>query len=467
MKQIMISLSLVCAMTKAQITITKDASFGSNGTVTILGVNSANNSLLLIPNIHSTFQGNKIFVSYSSDTGSSTQYTRLNSNGSLDTSFGNNGNILIPGLESYYFYANNNFFYTNGNEKYLSSGQLDNSFANSVMQNTNWNYKLVLSDDKILFRDDDALYKFLPSGNPDLSYGNNGSVNLNPSIAGDPNGNSSYEFFFSKDNMVYEFIDPSPGQSNVRKININTGNLDTSYGQNGYAQVKNAGIPVSAVHDSSVLFSASDASFINKFIGTNSIYFTETNGFGNLDLSIGSGGVITAGKIYNYNGTSYSAENTETLVYGDFIFVPAESASGELGIACYSLSGSSTAINNNTFHPLSGTSSVSSRILFIKDNYIYVIHDNHISRFIIQQQSLSVMSASKEKDIAFNNPFKDHLSVSSAEQIKEIEIFDKSGKLVLRAKDAKLNTESLVNDVYLVKISLISGKVISRKGIKY
>ncbi len=280
MKQMINFLGLACTMANAQINIAKDTSFGTNGTVTVSGVGS-NNYLLLIPNIHSTFQGNKIFISYPSNSGSGTQFTRLNSDGTPDTSFGNNGNILIPYFEAYYFYANNNFFLTNGNKKYLSNGQPDSSFSSSAMQATNWNYKIVLSDGKIFFRDDAGFHKFLPDGTPDSSYGVNGAMNINSAVAGDPNGNSNYELIFNKDYALYEFISPSAGQSNIRKVDISTGNLDGSYGQSGYAQVKNSGVPSAATYNSSVQNPQNDGSFINKFNGSNNIYFTKTNAQGN------------------------------------------------------------------------------------------------------------------------------------------------------------------------------------------
>lgn len=49
MKQIITFLGLACTMANAQNTITKDNSFGTNGTVTVSGVNSSNNYMLLIP----------------------------------------------------------------------------------------------------------------------------------------------------------------------------------------------------------------------------------------------------------------------------------------------------------------------------------------------------------------------------------------------------------------------------------
>lgn len=466
MKQIITFLGLACTMANAQITITKDNSFGTNGTVTISGVNSSNNHLLLIPNIHSTFQGNKIFVGYPSDTGSFTQFTRLNSDGSPDTTFGTNGNVLIPYFEAYYFYANNNFFLTNGNKKYLSDGQPDGNFSDAAMQATDWNYKIVLSDGKVFFRDDAGFYKFLPDGTQDISYGVNGAMGINASIAGDPNGNSMYEFFFNKDQALYEFIDPSPGQSNIRKVDISTGNLDASYGQGGYAQVKNSGIPSAASHDYSIQASQNDGSFINMFTDSNNAYFTKTNTLGNLDTSVGTNGVITGNKAFTYNGTVYSAD-AQPLAYNNLIFVPAENPAQELGIACYSLGGNNVTINNNTFYPLVGTSFTSLRFVFIKDNYIYVIHDNNISRFVIQQQVLSAKeSADKNTNVHVTNPFKDEISVYADEPVKEIEISDINGRILVKGGASSLDTSSLLRGAYFMKIYMQSGKVVSKKVLK-
>ncbi|GEN78189.1 hypothetical protein CHA01nite_39290 [Chryseobacterium hagamense] len=453
-------------MANAQVTITKDNSFGTNGTVTIPGVGS-NNYPLLIPNIHSTFQGNKIFVSYPSATSSETQFIRLNSDGSPDNTFGTNGNILIPYFEAYYFYANNDFFLTTGNKKYLSDGQPDTSFSEAAMQATNWQYKIGLSDGKIFFRDDTGFYKFLSDGTPDSSYGTNGAMAINAAVAGDPNGNSTYEFFFNKGNALYEYIYPSAGQSNIRKVDINTGNLDASYGQGGYAQITNSNVPSGASHGYSVQASQNDGSMINILNDSNNIYFTKTNTQGNLDLSIGANGVITGSKSFSYNGSSYEVGDDQLLPYSNLLFVPAENSAQELGIACYSLTGNNVTINNNTFYPLAGTSFTSQRYVFVKDNYIYVIHDNNISRFVIQQQVLSAKEISdKNTNVHVTNPFKDTISIHADEPVKEIEIADMNGKILVKGKALSLDTSSLLIGTYFIKIHMESGKVVSKKVLK-
>lgn len=405
-------------------------------------------------------------MSYPSDAGSFTQFARLNSDGSPDAGFGSNGNVLIPYFESYYFYADNNFFLTNGNKKYLSNGQPDGSFSDLTMQATDWNYKIVLSDGKIFFRDDADFYKFLPNGTVDSSYGTNGSMAIHAAIAGDPNGNSIYELFFNKDQALYEFIDPSPGQSNIRKVDINTGNLDASYGQGGYAQVKNSGIPSAASHDYNSQASQNDGSFINRFTDSNNACFTKTNTQGNLDTSVGNNGVITGNKSFTYNGTAYSAD-AQPLAYNNLIFVPTENAAQELGIACYALNGNNVTINNNAFYPLAGTSFSSLRFVFIKDNYIYVIHDNNISTFVIQQQVLSTNELSgKNLNICVTNPFRDELSVYADEPVKEVEITDINGRIIIKGKGISFNTSSLLKGTYFIKIRMASGKTVSKKVIK-
>ncbi|MDQ1095604.1 MULTISPECIES: T9SS type A sorting domain-containing protein [Chryseobacterium] len=467
MKKTFTFLVLAFSIANAQITITKDTSFGNNGTVSGLGSSSPNDWLLLIPRIHSTFQGNKIFVSYHADNSSFTQFTRLNTDGSPDTTFGTNGNVVIPVFEAYYFYANNDFFYTTGNQKYLSTGQEDTGFSNVDMQNTDWNYKIVFPDGKIFFRGDNAFSKFLPSGNPDTSYGTNGSVNTDASVAGDPSGNSHYEFFFNKDQAVYEFISPSAGLSNIRKVSVATGNLDASYGQGGYAQVRNLVLPVSAAYATSVRTALADGSFINKFTGSNNLYFTKTDGQGMLDQTVGGSGVITTDKSFLYNGTSYSAQDTEPLVYNDVILVPAETYSQDLGIACYSLNGGNLTVNNSTFYPLPGTSYTTLRFMFVQDNFLYVMHDNNISRYIIQKPVLSVKERTDQKDaIRFENPFNEQLILLSDADIREVEILDESGKIVLTGKGSKLNTSSLLKGNYLIRIISASGKGTVKKGIK-
>lgn len=478
MNKIIISCLLLTGMiAKAQVYLTKDTFFGNNGTVTVqTGMAVYNSFTLLIPNINSFFQGNKIFVSYktvdpANPITSITQFLRLNANGTLDTSFGTNGIVQIPSFESYYFFADNDFIYLNGNKKYLSDGQEDTAFNSNGMQNADWMYKIMLPEGKIFFRADTGFSKFLTNGNPDLSYGTNGNLAISGSIVGDQN--SSYNYFFSKDNFIYEFIYPSPGQSNVRKINVDTGVLDTAYGQNGYAQVRNTTIPAAANYDVSVKNTQQDGSFINKLSDGNNIYFTKTNSTGNIDSGFGASGLITGNNSFTNNGNVYTTGNMEPLIYDNKILMPAKYTDAQgvenWGISAYALNGNSLTINGSPFVPLSGSSYETLGYLFAKDNYLYAIHDNNITRYVVQQSatlSLTESSSDLMNAIKFNNPFYNELTVHSKEKIKTVEIKDMSGRTVINGNSDKVNTSTLLKGSYIIITTTESGKVISEKGIK-
>lgn len=463
----------------AQVTLAKDTSFGNNGTVTIQNVSSSTSSLLILPYTHNTLQGNKIFVAYhgidpNNPMLTPTQFTRLNSNGAPDPSFGTGGNILVSAFEAYYFYANENFFYLNSGNKYLSDGQQDTAFNTGPMQNNpDWNYKIVLSDNKILLRGDGTFSKYLTDGNPDSAYGTNGTIAVSAPVAGD--SNSSYEYFFSKDQAVYEYADPSPGQSNVRKIDISTGALDLSYGQNGYARLRNAAIPAAAAFSGSVASPVNDGSFINTLSTGSNLYFTRTNSQGDLDSSFGTNGVITGSTAFTSNGITYSTSDMHPLLYNDLIVMPAEhtdsQGQGSWGVSAYSLNGTAMTVNGNSFFPLTDFSynaGSSSGFLFAKDNFLYAVYGNNITRYIIQRNVLSLKEhpSNLENVIYFNNPFGDELLLQTRKGVKKVEIQDLSGHIVAEAPSAAVDTSLLPSGSYMVLITTENGNVISRKGIK-
>ncbi|MCW3161061.1 T9SS type A sorting domain-containing protein [Chryseobacterium oryctis] len=72
----------------------------------------------------------------------------------------------------------------------------------------------------------------------------------------------------------------------------------------------------------------------------------------------------------------------------------------------------------------------------------------------------------KENEISFNNPFSNELILNSKEKIKKVEIYDESGRVVLKGNGSRLNTSSIVKGTYFIKITTDSNKMISKKGIK-
>lgn len=479
-KIISLSLAASFALTvHAQISITKDLSFGNNGTVTInTGTTPMFSYILLIPNINSTFQGNKIFLGYpysdASDPTLKSQFVRLNSDGSFDNTFGSGGVIKLTDFEPYYFYANSSYFYLNGNIKYLTgSGQPDPNFISTGIQNvTDWIYKTVLDDGKIFVRAESSFNKFLPDGSVDFTYGANGSITLSSPVAGDPN--DTYDFFFNRNNFIFEFISSNSGPLNVRKIDLTTGNLDITYGNNGYAQVKNSSVPSSAGFAKSIVSTQNDGSFVNKLSDGNTVYFTKTNPLGIMDTTFGNNGVISGPMSFTSNGITYSGGSMDPLMYNNLIIMPASSTDPQgntvWGVSGYSLNGAAMNINGNAFFPLSGISYESLGYIFAKDNYLYAIHDNNITRYTVQQSSSTLGIVGDQKSNGFtvsvSNPFREELSVMSDQKIRKVEIKDQAGRTVLVGNQNKLDTSFLTEGVYTIIITEDSGKERIVKGIK-
>lgn len=74
---------------------------------------------------------------------------------------------------------------------------------------------------------------------------------------------------------------------------------------------------------------------------------------------------------------------------------------------------------------------------------------------------------SNENQINFNNPCSDEVILNSDEKLKNIELYDGNGRLILKSKETKLNTSSLPKGIYFIKITTASNKTISKRGIKY
>jgi len=479
MKKI-ITAVLACgfAYSYAQITLTKDLSFGNNGIVQI----TTPNQFLMVEDRNvdkkSMFQGDKIFLSYPygdplNGIPTSTRYIRLNHNGTIDNTFGNNGEISVPELESYIFYSENNFFYLLSGNKFLSNGQLDTSFGNNGNLTTgNWSYKFVLPDGKIVSRNDMNVQKFLSNGSSDVSYGNSGEMSLDNTIH-----NTLYNYgylFFYKDNAAYENVTAVGEITKMRKVNLNTGNLDVSFGQNGYAQMRYSNASNFTWYSGSVLIDELNNSFINKFddLDGNS-QLTKTNAQGSLDLSFGTNGVIEFDNSFTYNGEQFLGGERRPLLYQNTILVSSEyetAGVNKIGIRGFTPSGNTITINNDTFYPLADVTYTHAEYMrmIVKDNYLYVIFDNKIARYIFGQSTLATNTISQnENSLNFNSPFKDELNLNTNEKIKSVEIYDEAGRSVLKANATKsINTCMLEKGVYFIKIITEQNQIISKKGIK-
>lgn len=472
------TLALYFTYSYAQITLTKDLSFGNNGIVEI-GTRTNSMAQLFVYNTP-TFQGDKLFVNQpifnSSGIFSGRKFFRINHTGTLDTTFGTNGemSVSIANFESDSFYADSDKFYLNSGQKYFSNGQADTGFGNTNASLTTpyHNYKIVLPDGKIISRNQQSISRYHSTGLPDNTFGINGVQTL---ISPLENTNASFGDLIYYDNeFLYEVVIASGGPRYIRKINHNTGNLDLSYGQSGYSQPLNI-INSSLTHWGSSTFPQDNISFIHNYKDGTTGQLTKTNSTGNLDSNFGITGKIDYADSYVFNGDNYSSAENKPLLYGSYIFLLSTSydinggaVPTKIALRGYDQLGNQITINGNVHHILQETNLTDSFHTLIKGNYLYVFYDNKISRYIFNQSILSINTLLQNKNsLSFNNPFNDVLHLNIDEKIKLVEIYDEAGRLILKSNTAKnIDTSNVQKGIYFIKITTESNQIISRKGIK-
>ncbi|REC79054.1 hypothetical protein DRF60_07090 [Chryseobacterium elymi] len=475
------------AYSHAQITLTKDLSFGNNGTVQ-LGTTDISSYHLSDYNAP-TFQDDKLFVNQPiydvSGSLVGRKFYRLNHNGSLDATFGTNGEFTVSttNYNSNSFYADTNKFYLDSGEKYFSNGLQDTGFGNvntPLANNDLSHYKIVLPDGKIIARNPQNIKKYLSTGAPDTTYGNNGVVALDPSLEFTLDNPGGLKYF--DQNFLYEVVlDVDNLPTYIRKINITTGNLDLSYGQNGNSYFYGTLAPPiyslgsSYMPQSNALFiHNTDSNTMSGVVATGQL--TRTNAAGILDTSFGVSGVINYPSFHTFNGDDYIVTVNDPTLYENYIFIlffSFDNATGDqkFELMSYDYSGNPITINNNLhyiFQVFYNTNSFyKNLVLKVKDNYLYAFVENEISRYIISNATLSTSENKETKEsLQFINPFQNELNFNSKEKIKSIEIYDETGRLVLEGKNSTLDTSALKRGIYMIKITTQSNKVVSKKGIK-
>lgn len=466
-KNIIAGIIFACVFTNAQVILTKDLSFGNNGEF-IYPDNGGYRS--------HKFLGDKLLVSYTYLNTSTTNYKyskfiRLNFNGTPDATFGSNGSFVdggSVGTASSMKDANLDYLINDSWSKYFSNGQHDNIFQMNWTVNdfTGNKYYKIFPDGKILYRKDNKFGRLLPNGVVDITYGNNGSVTTI---------SHSNDFYYGKilNDFVYEFgsgyiLNPS-SNTGLRKISTLTGTLDTGFGVNGLGQTS---LLPSILKNS--MFYQEDSSMINMIEEYNSgnyqLAVSKTNSNGFLDAAFGNNGVFPLHEeidtvTYTYYPIFY-ANNTNKL------FFLIKNMDGDINIVCYSFSGTMQTINSHNVFQTGDNTYYNYDYedyprIGIVGNYLYFFSPKKITRYIISESSLSTIGhINKFDEIRFNNPFKDELLLNTHEKIKEIEIIDENGRVVLKSRAKGINTSGLLKGIYFIKLTTESNKVITKKGIK-
>ncbi|MEZ4837905.1 T9SS type A sorting domain-containing protein [Flavobacterium sp.] len=475
MKKFFINIALLISTISFSQSVVIDNSFGTNGMIELPFDCSGNPTTksILLSNGKIIFLGTRINGSNNNEV----FISRLNSNGTIDSDFGNNG-FIYPNLQHYHnSYIkiqtdNKILIYGSSNPVKLirleEDGMYDSSFgvngvfelpANSYHSEDsaffNGNNLLILNDGKILLRylqglnGTATLLKLNQNGTPDLNFG------INSLLV----GLSSKAIFLGNDNKIIGFNFTSNDYT-IEKFNLD-GSNDTTFGTNGsmlvnlpytdfetkYIEQDNFGrflverltfnttpafefeifrlnnnglIDTSFGNNGFVNFNNFQTLILPTVLVNNKYYFGGTtivsNTFDNLIiLKYDENGTLDTG----FNGIGYLIENTNSLQEG-----------------CES-------INIQT----DGKILVSGKY---KNGDTYKLF---IMRYIDQNLSTNYFEKSSLKII---NPVRDTLNINTEDEINNISIIGTDGKLIMKTSEKNIDTSKLSKGMYIIVVEFKS-----------
>ncbi|MCO6480096.1 MAG: T9SS type A sorting domain-containing protein [Phaeodactylibacter sp.] len=357
---------------------------------------------------------------------------RLNADGSLDQSFGAGG-LVSTALSTEGIFANSHALQPDGKivvagsvEKgggtgstfavlrFNTDGSPDTSFGDNGLSTTQHNdlagfeEVAVLPDGKILVmgsaeggqETDFVLARFLPDGSPDMGFGQGGlvftdlggNINIPSSMALQPDGKiilagvDVNEGFFSGADLLLVRYNPDgsldesfgnagfvtagemgfyetaadiillpdgkilttglsrEGFSNTKGIMarfLNDGSLDTSFGDGGFFQIAYPGGEVTGV--ALVLQPNKKVIMIGSLVGALDMVLGRFNPDGSLDTAFGEGGFLATSDFGDPRAASLTADG-KLLVGGDLERIPMQIESVDFALAQYELGDISTSV---------------------------------------------------------------------------------------------------------------------------
>jgi len=473
MKKIITAI-LACnlAYSYAQINLTPDSNFGNNSIVDL----GSNLSRIL----SYRFFNDKIMIQNYDLTNPNFTYSRismLNNDGSLYTNFGTGGSFLLPTSYNgnndadFVHHLNSSYILMISGRKYLYNGTLDQTYGNNgqTQMYPEEIYRKVLPNGKLLIRTINNFYQYTSTGNLDTAFGNNGSVSTNNLLT-----NYYYPVFDYQDNFVplnsdNSVLEYDGNYGTFRKMNYYTGNYDVNFGIDGNGQYSIGGS--GTVMKFYVLSDHSSINYLFDSNNLNSKFLTRTLSTGMLDSALGNNGKIDLPE--NINGVNLLYNQDFAVVNESNYVIPVfdDSYPKKMYLANFNNNGLSTINSQNLLDTGITTAMVNPDdkvFISVKDGYLYLfVNPTIIKRYLISENVLSANETKVNAQLSFANPFKNELNLITDEKIKSVEMYDESGRMVLKKNTKKnIDTSDLEKGIYFIKVVTESNKVIYKKGIK-
>ena len=465
-------------------TIVLDPTFGTNGTLELpyerLTPNGGGygHSILLNNGKILVLQGGQI-------NGVTRSYlTRINSNGTIDTSFGDNGYVIFNYYTFYSFSIriqddNKIVIYGVANpvklHRFLENGQPDLTFGTNGLVQVSGGFSaesygpggerqnlVLLPEGRILIR-----YKFEGSGNlgyklkcfnydgtPYTAFGTNSELFTTSSGSG-----FISEFLFNSiDNKIIGFRSEATGGFKVEKFNLD-GSKDITFGTNG---ILTTPWPFPGFVTNSITQDENFKLLIQSNYFENSIYKMgqirlDSNGV--LDTSFGNGGIINDVGFPNTYLSAPVIYNSKYYYTGGLIDVNSYEFNNQIIVS----TNNNGALNAN-FNTTGSYSDNADSLHFGRDILIqndgkiivigsYKINNTTIKIFIKRYIDTSLTKENfNENKLVFVNPVTEKLTFESQKKVKSISIHNSYGQKVSNSNSAEISTSDLSKGIYFATI---------------
>lgn len=468
MKKIYIYITiLISTISYSQVII--DNTFGTNG-ITEMPFDSSGNDIsksILLTN------GKIIFVSTKINGANNNEVfiTRVNSNGTIDTSFGTNG-FVLPNIQGNYEVStkiqndNSILIYGGFNPskiiRYTEDGILDNTFGtNGVVELAANTYSsesdISFSNNNFLLQNDGSmivryiensnafLKKVLSNGTSDNTFGINSIVS----------NIISKEIFLSNDNKIIGFNFTSNNYT-IEKFNL-TGTTDNTFGTNGIMTIN---LPYTDFESKYI-----EQDYLGRFLVEKLNFNTipaflfdafRLNGNGLLDTSFGTNGYV------NFNNFQTLIVPT-VLVNNKYYFGGATVISNALDnliMLKYNENGTLDTNFNSNGYKIENTNSIQEfceSINIQTDGKILVSGEYkngstkklYLMRYVDQNLSTTDFENNSLKIV---NPINETLDIITENEINSVSIIGVDGKLVIKTNQNNINTSTLSKGMYIVVV---------------
>lgn len=446
-----------------------DTTFGINGIIEMPFDSSGNDisKSLLLPNGKIVFTSTKINGANNNEV----FITKINPNGTIDTSFGVNG-FVYPSIQGNYqtstkILSNNSIVIYGGYNpakiiKYTENGILDNTFGingvvelgvNTYSSETDTSFSnnniLLQNNGSIVVRyiqnSNTYLKKILSNGLSDNAFGINSLVS----------NIISREIFISSDNKIMGFKFTS-NNYNIEKFNLD-GTIDNSFGNNGNMVVN---LPYSNFESKYIEQDHLGRFLVEKlnFNSTPAFQFDafRLNSSGFLDTSFGTNGYI------NFNSFQTLIVPT-TLVNNKYYFggsTIVSNAFDNLILLKYNENGTLDTNFNTNGYKVENTNSIKEfceSINIQTDGKILVSgeYQNGSTKklFLMRylDQNLSTTSF-RDTSLKIVNPINEVLNIITDHEIDNISIIGNDGKILIKSNETNIDSSELSKGIYIVVI---------------